>query len=377
MTCLRAKFPIAQFTFGGVAGSPRVAVSLALAFQRDGHRSFVLFWRASDKGAPFLSEALDAAGVPWGDSRKTWLLPSLFSAAKLLAAEKPELVFIHGARNILIVPFLKVMLPGAKICVVHHGPVGEIGANRVLRLLTAWSWLLVKAEICVGSELCEAIKALRSKTSQVPVIIPNGVDVESFNNVSSILLRRGADAIPVLCMAAVFSAQKDQITLVKAASILLSCGRRLKLRLPGDGPLLGSAREFASLLGIEADVEFPGALDSEAVKELLSGADIYVQSTHSEGMSISMLEAMSSGLPLVCSDCKGMDEFVKAGAALKRFTPGVPEELAARIAEFLDSPDSAREAGAINRRVAEKTFSLSAMAAAYENLAAGLLNKSQ
>jgi len=78
----------------------------------------------------------------------------------------------------------------------------------------------------------------------------------------------------------------------------------LKLILVGDGPSHEKLKEEAGKLGINESVEFTGYIKSP--KDHLALSDVYVSSSHREGLGLSVLEAMASGLPVIATDAGGV-----------------------------------------------------------------------
>src|SRR5690606_19000060 len=129
-------------------------------------------------------------------------------------------------------------------------------------------------------------------------VIHNGVDVSRFPIRSS----RENDA-PIAIMVARFSAEKDFDTLLQATSIIRGRVPGFRLRLVGDGPERARVERLADALQVADSVEFLGVRND--IVEQLSSAAMFVLSTNTEGLSISLLEAMAAGLPVVATDVGG------------------------------------------------------------------------
>ena len=89
---------------------------------------------------------------------------------------------------------------------------------------------------------------------------------------------------------------------------------RVKLVLLGDGPRARELRAAASRLGVDRQVKFMGAVDETTKFELLSVADLYVSTSEHEGFGLVFLEAMASGLPIVCYERGGQSDFLADGS---------------------------------------------------------------
>jgi glycosyltransferase involved in cell wall biosynthesis len=125
--------------------------------------------------------------------------------------------------------------------------------------------------------------------------------------------------------------------------------------------------------GLTGRVFFPGPTsDAPAV---LRGATLLVHSSLNECLSISVLEAMSFGVPVIANRIAGMDEIIDDGENGFLVPPGDVEQLALRIGQLLDDGELRRRIGAAGRRTVEERFDMTQrsadFASFYEELVAG------
>jgi len=120
-------------------------------------------------------------------------------------------------------------------------------------------------------------------------------------------------------------------------------------------------RDHLSLLGRRSDMP-----------EVMSAFDVFVLSSHDEGMSNAILEAMAMEKPVVATDVGGTGEVVRHGHSGLLVPPRDPEPLAAAISEILAQPARAAEMGRLGRRIVEEGFSAHAMVRQMEQLYLGL-----
>ena len=99
-------------------------------------------------------------------------------------------------------------------------------------------------------------------------------------------------------------------TLLKAFAAAFHRQPRLRLILVGSGPLECEVYQLIHELGIASAVHMPGRKANAELAGLLRAADLYVSCASSDGTSISMLEAMATGLPVVVTDIASNREWV-------------------------------------------------------------------
>jgi glycosyltransferase involved in cell wall biosynthesis len=162
------------------------------------------------------------------------------------------------------------------------------------------------------------------------------------------------------------AAVKNHSLLLNAFRIALSSMPELRLWMVGDGIERNTLEHLAGELGITAEVTFWGQqLD---VAPFFSAADIFVMSSKSEGLPMSLLQAFSLGLPAIVTDVGGMAEVVRLANAGYAVAPERPAEMAAAILR-LAGGNVERELFSLNAEAAfHARFTLRAMVDAYAEL---------
>jgi len=120
-----------------------------------------------------------------------------------------------------------------------------------------------------------------------------------------------ASGVPLLVNVAALTDHKDQFTLIHAASLLRDRGVPFRLILAGSGELEQQLRQQQQDARLQDQVHFAGYM--EDVGPLLRAADVFVMSSHLEGLCTSILDAMSVGVPVVATSAGGIPEIVKHG----------------------------------------------------------------
>ena len=124
----------------------------------------------------------------------------------------------------------------------------------------------------------------------------------------------------------------------------------------GGGRREAEMRRLAAELGLAGRVHFLGPRDD--VPDLLSALDIFVLPSHSEGVSLALLEAMAASLPVIATRVGGLPEVVTDGENGLLIPPQDPEALATALERLLADPDLAQKLGGNARKQVEANFSL-------------------
>ena len=160
---------------------------------------------------------------------------------------------------------------------------------------------------------------------------------------------------------------KDQATLLHAFHALRQRlpehAHRLRLAIVGDGPLLGELRQLSTQLGINDACWLPGSLNQ--VPAALACMDVFVLPSLMEGTSNTILEAMATGLPVLATAVGGNVELVSDHENGRLFAPRDAATLTKLLADYVQDGDLLVAHGAASRRIAQATFSLTAMTTQY------------
>jgi glycosyltransferase involved in cell wall biosynthesis len=177
-----------------------------------------------------------------------------------------------------------------------------------------------------------------------------------------------ADDTLVLSTIARLDAVKDLGVLLRAAGRLLP-QLPLRIVIVGDGPERRNLEDVAAECGITAHVRFLG--HREDARRWLAGSDIFVNTSISEGISLTILEAMAAGLPVIATAVGGTPEIVNDDCG--RLVPArEPAALAAAILELANAGSRRHELGQAARRRAETLFTIERMVAEYRAVYEGV-----
>lgn len=196
-----------------------------------------------------------------------------------------------------------------------------------------------------------SIERLRERGQTRVVDIPNAVDADRFRPQPSDFRARhgiGRDEFVALYVAR-FQAFKNHALLLEAFARFAKGRPASRLVLAGSGPLREQCEQQAAELGIAGQVLFLGETPYGDLPGVYAAADVGVISSDYESFCFAAIEAMSSGLPVLTTDCAWVPRLVADGAGLV-VPVGDAAALAAGLAKLADNPALRRRMGATGRQ---------------------------
>lgn len=201
-------------------------------------------------------------------------------------------------------------------------------------------------------------------------VIANGVDVTRFSPGRKNEAVRKQYGLPadrlIVGNVARLDPVKNHEVLLHAVAKIAKHRRPPFVLIIGDGDHRPVLEQLIKALGLTNHVLLPGY--REDIPSFLSCMDVYVQSSHYEGFSNTVLEAMASGLPIVASDVGGTRDLFLEGQEGRFFAPNDAQGLADVLTKFQENELLRKAMGDRARRRAAETFSLEAMVRQYEAL---------
>jgi glycosyltransferase involved in cell wall biosynthesis len=181
------------------------------------------------------------------------------------------------------------------------------------------------------------------------------VDLDRFRPGRERRLRRalGWDDAFVLLSARAFEPIYGVDVLVDAFLLSAPTEPRLRLLLLGGGSLRPALERRIEQAGLLSRVHFAGPVLEEHLPDYYRAADLYVSASHSDGTSVSLLEAMACGRPVVVSDLATNREWVRHEVNGWVFADGDRQALAAQIVQALAEPKARLDMGRAARATVE------------------------
>ena len=301
-----------------------------------------------------------------------WMYPRLF---RLFRQLRPQIVHTRNLAALeLTVPAWAAGV-SYRIHGEHGRDVGDLdGSNKkfqwVRRLYAPFVTFYIALSRDLGHYLTDKVGVKRDKVCQ----IYNGVDAQRFHAADG---RQPITGCPfndpehwIVGTVGRMQTVKNQTDLARAFIQVLRANpvlrQRLRLVMIGEGDLRRQSQALLDEAGCAELAWLPG--ERGDVPDILRGMDCFVLPSLAEGVSNTILEAMSCGLPVIATEVGGNGELIDNGVCGTLVPAADVPALAAAIADLADDRERAAAMGQAGRQRVEREFSLTAMVGQYRKV---------
>jgi glycosyltransferase involved in cell wall biosynthesis len=283
-----------------------------------------------------------------------------------------SVVHVHIVKTMAFVASLMGSWLGKKVVLkvsgydeLDDGILSERGLRYTPFRIMNWGCRKATAVVAISRYVERRLQAFGYGAQQI-CYVPNGVDIARFStslNGNSPKHKKPRIAVFV----GRFSSQKGLYDLLEAWAMVHDQFPDATLRLVGDGPLRAGLEALVRAdASLRDSVVFAGA--SNRVEEHYAAAHCYICSSHSEGLSNTMLEAMASGLPIISTRVSGAEDLVENGRNGFLVPICDPTALADAIKEVFRDPQLASRMGQESRKIALRSLDMNRIVDQYEHI---------
>ena len=238
--------------------------------------------------------------------------------------------------NGIYIPFVTRFLRKPYVISIHSGGLHEWGPKIIRQLF------FHNASAISGVSKRISDEYSRRTGKEVRIILPL-IPFERCETEKVVLRKRWnipMEASVILFVGSLKAIKRCDILLKSFIELLRVCDREIRPHLVfvGDGPLRLQMEIVIRNTGVKSDVTFTGVIEHDRVPELFGLADLYVISSQYEGTSMSLLEAMFNGLPIIGADSPGINSIIVHGKNGLLYKTECTEELTKMIRELLYDP---------------------------------------
>lgn len=339
MTKTRILFVMLQLDAGG---SERVVYELARQLDRETFEVYIAAFKGGALTEPLRQLCREVVFI---DKRAGLDPGAMFKLARLIRKYRIEVVNAHHYMPCFYSFFAAKMLARARLVYTEHSiPEVEVTTRGLHGRIFARLLSRIDAVVGVSREICETFRTRHPRHAVKFHEILNGVDLNAYasNGTRTEIRNRWnlRDEHFVVGTVANFRRVKNHACLVRAAGRLKDSHPQLRLLLVGSGfpgDAENSEAEVRSLigsLGLEERVILAGY--QSQVGEMLSAFDAFCLPSFSEGLPVSLLEAMAADVPVVGSAVRGISEVISHGQTGLLFANDDDADLARVLKEVID-----------------------------------------
>jgi len=313
-------------------------------FKEAGHDvSFISLSPSPERGVPTYNVGI---GSKYSESEGKWKYPiSMLRARRLVKKLKPDIVHAHYATSCGLTALICGFHPTV---VTAHGSDLTIGIkSRIWRSILKRIFEFADCVNTVSQDLQSMVASLGIDRSKIETLTL-GIDIEKF----SFVQRPQIDPSGPLRLVCTRRLEEvfDHRTIIGALALLKERSVNYQMSLIGDGSLLSSLKQQVKNAGLDGCVSFIGRVDNDKLPEVLDRHDVYLSASQWDGTSLSLLEAMATGLFPIVSDIKANSSWLKHNLDGMLHKVGDANDLAECILRLRGSPQLAIAAAQRNRR---------------------------
>ncbi|ADL08269.1 glycosyltransferase family 4 protein [Thermosediminibacter oceani] len=298
---------------------------------------------------------------------------SLFDIVRLLKKEGIEIIHAHGLAAAIIGTTAALAAGTPFIVTTVHNFPKENFINRAAGHLLRRNHKI----ITVSHRMAREISRMWAIPTEKIEVIYNGIDPHliakytgsngecrqkpvAILNISRLIPDKGVDVFLKACAILVERLSNDGIEVV--------------FYIAGNGPLERELKNLVSNLRLEGRVNFLGFCRD--IYRIMQNSDMLVLSSRSEGLSLSLLEAMAMGKPVIATDVGGNPEIIRHGVTGMLVPPDNPRALAEAMEYVIKNPGDAEKMARTACRTVMERYTHEHMIEAVQNLLISLVNQS-
>jgi glycosyltransferase involved in cell wall biosynthesis len=349
----------------GMYGAEQVVLGLCQEQTRRGIDSSIVAFSHDSQQHPALLTAAAARGLqsfalPCTGPIDTGAVQRLRRLLVGRSSAGADVLHCHDYKSIVYGFLASAGLPIARVATLH----GWLRGAYRLRL---YRWLELRMlrgfdRICAVSGSIEQDLLDAGLDAERIRRVDNGIDTDRFRPLPDAPGRRPPAAPIEIGCAARLSGEKNLAQLIWAVDACRTRGRHLHLTIHGDGPLRDELTRLVARLGLEDQVRMPG--ESVRLERWYPTLDAFVLPSLSEGMPMTVLEAMACGCPVIGSSVGAIPDLLAGVPGCTTVPPGDQDALVEALMET--SRRTLPRSGARERVCAQ--FGLAPMAERYEQI---------
>jgi glycosyltransferase involved in cell wall biosynthesis len=347
-------------------GTERLVVEICRRLQR---RFRMAVCTLDDPGV-WASE-LDAEGIGVTSvHRRPGFHPSIgWRVAQVAKRTGAKVIHCHHYSPFVYGTIARSLMPGTHLVFTEHGRLNDGPPSPKRRLVNPLLARLGGTMFAVSSALRNSMVEEGFPSTRIGVVLngiePGELPTEADRCAARAELGLSSEALVVGTVARL-NPVKDLGTLIRGFGTLRRGQPQATLVIVGDGQERRGLEVIVRRLGLTGAVRFAGQRDD--ARKLLPAFDIFANSSISEGVSLTILEAMAAGVPVVATRVGGTPEVIEHGKTGLLVPARSPDAFAHAFRSLADDAAERRVLGGRGRAAVEKRFTIDRMVEHYANV---------
>lgn len=348
-----------------LSGAQNVMLSILQALEQDKYDIYVI----SKPNGPLVQKVneLGYTHLPINSFRRNislYDIKTLFDLIKIFKKYKFDIVHTHSSKPGFIGRIAARIAGVPKIVHTVHGfpfhPYQKILIKKFYQSMEKFAGLFCDNIVFVNNSEREAAIADHLIKPEKAITIYNGIEIPKMELQKK---TKGDKFIIGSCLR--FWRQKNIIDTIEAAIRVCKENENIQFIFIGDGELYKSAENMVNNSGFKNRIQLPGW--QKNASEWLQKFDVFLLYSKWEGLPLSILEAMSFGLPIVASDIKGNNELVSDANGILVPINDI-DRLTSVLLSLPDEKEKLREWGENSRKLIKEKFDLTDFIRKYKNV---------
>lgn len=245
----------------------------------------------------------------------TYIISLFFKLIRVIFKYKINIVHAHST---IPTGFLAVII--SKIFrvpsfVTAHGmDINNFENSLIFKRIISFTLNNCYKTIAVSGDLADKMKQLGVNEDKI-LVLRNAVDINRFKPINGKIFLKDdfkKDDVVILFVG-YLDTFKGIFELIDAFFEIYKENKSIKLLIVGSGPKYNELKRKVSKLGLDDSVKFKGKIAHDVIHQYYQAADIFTLPSYSEGLPLSILEAMASNTSVIASNVGGIPEIIEDG----------------------------------------------------------------
>lgn len=288
-------------------------------------------------------------------------IPNITTIHRILKNTKPDLVHLHLQHHYSPA----IILAGIPFILTSWGmEILTLPTDNILLKAMAKTAAWKAHRITVDANLLKRIWTQLGVPPNKIQIIPFGIDLKTFNpNIDGTVIKKKLgipkNNIVLISTRALRNHHYNVATFIKAMPLILKSCNHATFIVKGKGPLENYLKKLATKLSVTDQIHFIGLVSQTEHARYLAAADIYISTCFIDTTSVSLLEAMATGLAPIVTDIEGNREWITPGENGLTFSPQDYKALAQQAIQLINND-------ALRKQFGEKCYQKATQKASWE-----------